>query len=55
MVNQLSDPRKGANPKSMLDVRHLTKTYGSLMVVKDINFAIPSGSSCTIVGASGSV
>jgi putative ABC transport system ATP-binding protein len=54
MVNQLSDPRKGDNPKAILDVRHLTKSYGSLTVVKDINFAIPSGSSCAIVGPSGS-
>jgi putative ABC transport system ATP-binding protein len=54
MVNQLSDPRKEASPKTMLDVRHLTKSYGSLTVVKDINFAIPSGSSCAIVGPSGS-
>ncbi len=54
MANQLSDPRKGDNPKTILDVRHLTKTYGSLTVVKDINFAIPSGSSCAIIGPSGS-
>jgi putative ABC transport system ATP-binding protein len=54
MVNQLSDPRKGDSPKTILDIRHLTKSYGSLTVVKDINFAIPSGSSCAIIGPSGS-
>jgi putative ABC transport system ATP-binding protein len=54
MVNQLSDPRKGDSPKTILDIRHLTKTYGSLTVVKDINFAISSGSSCAIIGPSGS-
>ena len=54
MVNQLSDPRKGDSPRTILDIRHLTKTYGSLTVVKDINFAISSGSSCAIIGPSGS-
>jgi putative ABC transport system ATP-binding protein len=54
MVNQLSDPRKGDSPKTILEIRHLTKTYGSLTVVKDINFAILSGSSCAIIGPSGS-
>jgi putative ABC transport system ATP-binding protein len=54
MVNQLSDPRKGDSPKTILEARHLTKIYGTLTVVKDINFAIPSGSSCAIIGPSGS-
>jgi putative ABC transport system ATP-binding protein len=54
MVNQLSEPRKGDRPKIILEIRHLTKTYGSLTVVKDINFAIAAGSSCAIIGPSGS-
>jgi putative ABC transport system ATP-binding protein len=54
MVNQLSDPRKGDSPKTILEIRHLTKTYGSLTVVKDINFDVLSGSSCAIIGPSGS-
>jgi len=54
MVNQLSDPRKGDTLKIILEIRHLTKTYGSLTVVKDINFAIMAGSSCAIIGPSGS-
>ena len=52
MVSQLSGARKGES--AILEARHLTKTYGSLTVVKDINFAIPHGSSCAIVGRSGS-
>jgi putative ABC transport system ATP-binding protein len=54
MVNQLSDPRKEAAAKTILEVRHLTKTYGSLTVVKDIDFTISFGSTCAIVGPSGS-
>jgi putative ABC transport system ATP-binding protein len=54
MVNQLSEPRKGDSSKPILDVRHVTKTYGLLTVVKDISFAIPPGSSCAIIGPSGS-
>jgi putative ABC transport system ATP-binding protein len=52
MVSQLSGPRKGES--AILEARRLTKTYGSLTVVKDINFAISPGSSCAIVGPSGS-
>ncbi|HEY3853327.1 MAG TPA: ABC transporter ATP-binding protein [Verrucomicrobiae bacterium] len=52
MVSQLSATRKGDS--AILEARHLTKTYGSLTVVKDINFAIERGSSCAIIGPSGS-
>jgi putative ABC transport system ATP-binding protein len=54
MVNPLSDRRKSSSPTTILDVRHLSKSYGTLTVVKDINFAIPAGSSCAIIGPSGS-
>ena len=40
--------------KTILETQRLTKTYGSLTVVKDISFAVPSGSTCAIVGPSGS-
>jgi putative ABC transport system ATP-binding protein len=43
---------------SILDVQHLTKTYdtgaGKLTVLKDISFALPAGSTCSILGPSGS-
>jgi putative ABC transport system ATP-binding protein len=52
MVSHLSGPRKGHS--AILEARHLTKSYGSLTVVKDINFTIPGGSSCAIIGPSGS-
>ncbi|HEX3988629.1 MAG TPA: ABC transporter ATP-binding protein [Verrucomicrobiae bacterium] len=52
MVSQLSASRK--SDSAILEARHLTKTYGSLTVVKDINFAIERGSSCAIIGPSGS-
>ncbi|HEY3914151.1 MAG TPA: ABC transporter ATP-binding protein [Verrucomicrobiae bacterium] len=54
MVNQLSESRKEAGANAILETQHLTKTYGSLTVVKDISFAVLSGSTCAIVGPSGS-
>src|SRR3954453_5508951 len=43
---------------SILDVQHLTKTYdtgaGKLTVLKDMSFALPAGSTCSILGPSGS-
>src|SRR3954451_6348137 len=43
---------------SILDVQHLTKTYdtgaGKLTVLRDISFALPAGSTCSILGPSGS-
>ncbi len=42
----------------ILEVRHLTRTYRSgdriLTVLKEVTFAIPTGSTCAIVGPSGS-
>ncbi len=42
----------------ILEVRHLTRTYHSgdrtLTVLKEVTFAIPTGSTCAIVGPSGS-
>src|SRR3954467_11775640 len=42
---------------SILDVQHLTKTYetgaGKLTVLKDISFALPAGSTCSILGPAG--
>ncbi|MEK7730147.1 MAG: ATP-binding cassette domain-containing protein, partial [candidate division KSB1 bacterium] len=42
----------------ILAVRHLTRTYRSgertLTVLKEVTFAIPTGSTCAIVGPSGS-
>lgn len=43
---------------TILNVQHLTKTYstaaGKLTVLKDISFALPAGSTCSILGPSGS-
>ncbi|NKB66838.1 MAG: ATP-binding cassette domain-containing protein [Candidatus Latescibacteria bacterium] len=46
------------SPADILVVRNLTKTYQSgdrpLTVLDDVSFAVPTGTSCAIVGASGS-
>jgi len=61
--SRLTSPRSRSrlgrvNSSSILEVRQLTKSYpsggGSLTVVRDISFAIEAGSSCAIVGPSGS-
>jgi putative ABC transport system ATP-binding protein len=43
---------------TILDVQHLTKTYrttaGSLTVLKEISFVLPTAATCSILGPSGS-
>ncbi|MBR3430996.1 MAG: amino acid ABC transporter ATP-binding protein [Clostridia bacterium] len=38
----------------MLEIRHLSKTFGSHAVLKDIDFTVDKGDVTTIIGASGS-
>jgi putative ABC transport system ATP-binding protein len=52
-------PNTTAGPRPIiLDAQRLVKTYagpaGLLTVVRDVSFAIPTGSTCAIVGPSGS-
>ena len=42
---------KGDN---ILDIRHLSKTFGTNLVLKDIDFSVSSGDVTCIIGASGS-
>ena len=39
---------------SILDIRHLSKTFGTNLVLKDIDFSVNSGDVTCIIGASGS-
>lgn len=43
-----------ADEKSIIRVKHLSKNYSSLAVLKDINFEINSGEVVAIIGPSGS-
>lgn len=38
----------------ILDIRHLSKTFGTNLVLKDIDFSVSSGDVTCIIGASGS-
>ena len=38
----------------ILEVRHLSKSFGSHQVLKDIGFTVRSGDVTSIIGASGS-
>ena len=42
---------KGDN---ILEIRHLSKTFGTNLVLKDIDFSVSSGDVTCIIGASGS-
>lgn len=42
------------NRDSILEVRHLSKAYGSNAVLKDINFTVRKGDVTCVIGASGS-
>ena len=37
----------------MLQVSHMFKAYGKKEVLKDLNFSIPSGTICGLVGKNG--
>lgn len=39
---------------TILDIRHLSKTFGSNLVLKDIDFSVRTGDVTCIIGASGS-
>jgi len=40
--------------KRVIDVRHLSKTFGTNVVLRDINFAVDQGDVTCIIGSSGS-
>ena len=40
--------------ESILDVRHLSKSFGTNRVLRDIDFSVSRGDVISIIGASGS-
>jgi phospholipid/cholesterol/gamma-HCH transport system ATP-binding protein len=40
--------------KPMIEVRHLRKSFGDKVVLEDINFSVPRGAICVVMGGSGS-
>lgn len=38
----------------MIEVRHLRKTFGGVTVLEDVNFTVPRGAVCAVMGGSGS-
>ena len=40
--------------ETILDIHHLSKTFGTNVVLKDIDFSVKSGDVTCIIGASGS-
>ncbi len=43
-----------ANPKTMIEVKHLTKSFGDVKVLKDINLTVKEKEVVVIIGPSGS-
>lgn len=54
MVDHLSVARKEGEQRPILEARHLGKSYGELTVLRDVSFAVETGSTCALVGPSGS-
>lgn len=50
-MNNETSAKKG---DSILDIHHLSKTFGTHVVLKDIDFSVKSGDVTCIIGASGS-
>ena len=42
------------NDQAILEIHHLSKTFGTNVVLKDIDFSVCSGDVTCIIGASGS-
>ncbi len=40
--------------ENVIEVRHLSKAFGTNVVLKDINFSVKRGDVTTVIGASGS-
>ncbi|MFA7077739.1 MAG: ATP-binding cassette domain-containing protein, partial [Syntrophomonas sp.] len=40
--------------EKIIEIRHLQKTFGSNVVLKDINFSVSKGEVVCIIGSSGS-
>ena len=38
----------------MIEVRHLRKSFGNKVVLEDVNFSVPRGTVCAVMGGSGS-
>lgn len=49
-----SRPEAGASTKPMIDIVDLHKTFGENKVLTGINLSVPAGSTCVILGGSGS-
>ena len=47
-------PVNGAESVSPVEVRHLTMSYGSVVVMRDLNFAVQRGEVFVVMGGSGS-
>ena len=53
-MNKRSVPVEPFDPEARLEVQHLSKTYGNLKVLSDINEKIYAGEKIAIIGPSGS-
>lgn len=53
-MNKRSVPVEPFDPEALLEVQHLSKTYGNLKVLSDINEKIYAGEKIAIIGPSGS-
>lgn len=53
-MNKRSAPVEPFDPEALLEVQHLSKTYGDLKVLRDINEKIYAGEKIAIIGPSGS-
>ena len=52
--SQVYPQKKGGQMSAILEIRHLSKAFGTNKVLKDIDFTVRSGDVTSIIGASGS-
>src|SRR5690349_7170773 len=42
-----------APPQALVEVRHVTKSFGSVRALSNVSFAVPSGQRCGLLGPNG--
>ncbi|HEB0978400.1 TPA: ATP-binding cassette domain-containing protein, partial [Yersinia enterocolitica] len=48
-----SDKNHGSDKKHFVELKHVTKRFGTNTVIDDLNLAIPKGEMVTLLGPSG--
>jgi ABC-2 type transport system ATP-binding protein len=52
-TDQKPDPSLAAEPSALVEIDHVTKSFGGKVALRDISFSVPSGQICGLLGPNG--